>query len=292
MLTPEQLTAYLDRIGHSGPLAVDAATLTAVHHAHVTAIPYENLDIQLGRPLSLAAEALVAKLVTARRGGFCYEQNGLLALALRAIGFEVFMVVGGVERAVRGDDAWYNHMPLLADVDGRRYLVDVGLGDGFLDPLPLEEGEHADGVWKHSLTRIGDGLWRCFPDPRGSVPSFDFGEEPRELPDFDAACLRQSTSPDSSFVKTLVVQRPLDLAKTTIRGAAYSRSEPDGRSAPELLATPGEWARALAERFGIELPRSEVDVLYPKAREQYERWRAEKAAVEVDGPRLSPSAPA
>ncbi|GLZ80606.1 arylamine N-acetyltransferase [Actinorhabdospora filicis] len=284
MLTPAQLAAYLDRVGHSGPVAADEATLVAIHHAHVTTIPYENLDIQLGRPLSLAPEALVAKLVTARRGGFCYEQNGLLALALRTIGFEVTMVAGAVERAVRGDDAWSNHMPLLADVDGRRWLVDVGLGDGFLDPLPLEEGEHADGLWKHSLTRIEGGLWRCFPDPRGSVPSFDFGEEPCELADFAGACVRQSTSPDSSFVKTLVVQRPLDHAKTTIRGAAYAESGPDGKTGPELLATAGEWALTLSRRFGLDLPASEVEVLYPKAREQYERWRAEKAIVAVEGP--------
>lgn len=277
MLNPDQLAAYLDRIGHDGPVAADTATLFALHRAHVMAIPYENLDIQLGRPLSLATDALVAKLVTARRGGFCYEQNGLLLLALRAIGFQVVPVVGGVEREFRGDEAWFNHMPLLADVDGRRFLVDVGLGDGPLDPLPLKAREHADGVWTHSIVRIKGGLWRCLPDPRGSVTTFDFGEEPRELADFEEVLLRQSTSPDSSYVKTLVVQLPLDEEKATLRGAAYTRTGPDGRIGPESMDTREDWTRLLAERFGIVLPEAEVDVLYPKARDQYERWRAERA---------------
>jgi N-hydroxyarylamine O-acetyltransferase len=128
------LDAYLERIDSTGPVRRDLATLTAIHRAHLNAIPYENLEIQLGRENRLDEDAFVAKLVHGRRGGWCYEMNGLLTLALREIGFDVIRVGGAVARDALGDASIGNHMVGLVDLD-RRYVVDVGLGDCATRPI-------------------------------------------------------------------------------------------------------------------------------------------------------------
>ena len=100
-LSPAQLQAYLARIGLEGPVGADLATLDAIVRAHVQAIPFENLDVQLGRPLTTDPAAAFAKLVEARRGGWCYEHNGVLGAALSAIGFDVTRLSAGVMRQRR-----------------------------------------------------------------------------------------------------------------------------------------------------------------------------------------------
>src|SRR5215212_4496121 len=109
-LKSPELTAYLERIGYDGALAPDLPTLTALHRAHVLAIPFENLDVQLGRPPTLDPAAIFAKLVTARRGGWCYEQNGLFGRVLAGLGFTVTRMSGGVMRAERGEATMGGHL--------------------------------------------------------------------------------------------------------------------------------------------------------------------------------------
>ncbi|MEU4830536.1 arylamine N-acetyltransferase [Streptosporangium sp. NPDC023615] len=144
----------LRRIGHRGPANADLETLFALHRAWRQTVPYENLDIQLGRPISLEPDALFDKLVRRRRGGYCYEQNAVLATLLRLVGFRVTMVEAGALRAVRGEAMWGNHNALLVDLDGRRWLADAGIGDGFVEPLPLREGSHAQGDLTYRLERL------------------------------------------------------------------------------------------------------------------------------------------
>lgn len=274
-LSRAELDAYLARVGHTADVRPDLATLRSVHRAHLSAIPYEALDIQLSRGVSLKGTDVVAKLVTAGRGGFCYEQNALMARALRAIGFTVTYVEGAVLRASRGDDMWRNHMPLLVDLPEGRFLADAGLGDGFLEPLPLAEGVHADGIWSHRLELLGDGVWRCHPDQRGSVESFDFRTEPREVADFAEACAFRADSPESPFKRVLVVQQPRRESKVVVRGCTYIVATADGRT-ERVLADPESFGAVLSAEFGLNLPAEDVRTLWTQAWAKHQEWLAEK----------------
>ena len=109
--------AYFARIGYAGPTAPTLEVLRAVHRAHLLSIPYENLDIHLGLPVSLDPEAIARKLVDERRGGWCFEMNGLLGRVLETLGFEVRYLSGAVGRAARGWRAQGNHLVLLVTLD-------------------------------------------------------------------------------------------------------------------------------------------------------------------------------
>src|SRR5580765_1988318 len=140
-LRPAELNAYFERIGYAGEPRADLATLTKVQAAHLAAIPFEAIDTQLGTPPGLDPGATFAKLVTARRGGWCYEMNGLLGRVLTTIGFRVTRLSGGVMRQVLGDFVLGGHLCLRVDLD-QPYLVDCGFGGALLAPIPLQEGMH------------------------------------------------------------------------------------------------------------------------------------------------------
>src|SRR4051812_2868960 len=127
--------AYLRRINYRGELAPTAATLRELHRAHLLAVPFENLDIHLGRPILLDEQALFDKIVAHRRGGFCYELNGLFALLLRDLGFEVTLLAAGVARADGGFGPEFDHLTLLVQ-----------------SPLPFVAGQSPQPVNHEHLT--------------------------------------------------------------------------------------------------------------------------------------------
>jgi N-hydroxyarylamine O-acetyltransferase len=131
------IEAFLARIDYSGIRTPTAATLKGLHRAFLTSVPFENLDIHLGRPIRLDEASFFAKLVQTRRGGFCYEMNGLFAAALRRLGFDVTLLSA---RVVVGGKAGpeFDHMVLLVTLEDR-WLADVGFGDSFLEPLCLDD---------------------------------------------------------------------------------------------------------------------------------------------------------
>src|SRR5262245_38960422 len=155
-MTHQDLQRYCARIGYDGSWQPTHATLAAVHRAHLLSIPYENLDIHLGRPLTLDRAAMFTKLVGERRGGWCYEMNGTLGQALEAMGFAVRYVAGAVHRAALGAAAHGNHLVLIVTLD-RPWIVDVGFGDGFIEPLPLEPGTYRQGFLDFRVSV--DGTW-------------------------------------------------------------------------------------------------------------------------------------
>src|SRR5215213_9521921 len=123
--------AYLERIGYRGPPAPTAETLRRLHVAHLLAVPFENLSIHAGEPVVLDDESLFDKVVARRRGGFCYELNGLFAALLRALGFEVEMLSAAVRGSAGKFGPEFDHMTLLVKL-GERWLADVGFGDSFV----------------------------------------------------------------------------------------------------------------------------------------------------------------
>lgn len=286
-----ELAAALARIGHHGPVAPDLATLRAVQRAWLATVPYENLDIQLRRAISLDPAVLVDKLITRRRGGYCYEMNGTFGLLLEAIGFSVTRVKAGVEREIRGDSAWGNHLALLVDLDGERWLADVGLGDGPLEPLPLRPGSYSIGPLGYQVEQLEDQIWRVRDHPDCSVPSFDLDTTPREIAEFAGHNEWQSTSPDSGFVRSLALLRPYADHAVALRARILTRYGPavPGGKQRTTLSTVDEWAAALVDEFGVPVAELSLGALWERASAQHEEWLAGKAGRRAA--RASGSAP-
>lgn len=277
-----QLAAYLKRVGIRAPRRPTLHALRRIHRAHVAAMPYENLDIQLGRPIRLDTDSLFAKLVEGGRGGYCYEHNGTLAHALEAMGFDVRRVLGGVARETEGDGNWWNHMPLVVRFpNGDKYLADAGIGTGFRDPLPIRNGSYRVGPFNFGIWNIGDGEWRCSIDPRVANLTFDFTLERREVAEFEPKCTELSTSPESPFVKTLTVQNPGETDMWVLRArtlTVYDPKLPEGKTV-RVIADPADFAALLRGRFNLTLDEAEIQALWAKAVEQHERKLAEDAAA-------------
>lgn len=254
-LMPAQLTAYLARIGHEGPVGPDLPTLRALHRAHITAIPFENLATQLGSPPSLDYEEAFARLVSARLGGWCYQQNGLFGRALRAIGFDVTRLAGAVMRETRGDDTMGSHLALKVRIDGADWLADVGFGSAMLQPLPLADGRDDAGPIAISLARTPDGYWRLTTETRSSPMSFDFHDRPAEESDFVRMCVWQGKDAQSVFVQNLAVRRLAADAHYGLKGRVLETTTRDG-VAKQLIADGEELVATLRDRFGLDEPRA------------------------------------
>jgi N-hydroxyarylamine O-acetyltransferase len=248
------LEAYLARIGHAGDLDPTVETLTALHRAHVLSIPFENLDILLGRPIRLDLESLQAKLVHGGRGGYCFEQNSLFAAVLEHLGFQVTLLAARVRM---GDDRSTprTHMILAADIGQARWLADVGFGgDTLLDPIPFDEDEPVlQGAWAFQLCEEDDV--RVLRGRRGDgwMDLYAFTEEPQLPVDFEVSNHYTSTWPRSPFVTKVVVQRSgLDERWMLIDDEL--RVERPAATERWTVSTPEERLTILADRFGLVFP--------------------------------------
>jgi len=268
-----ELGAYLERIGYQGPTNAEVDTLIALHRAHLHTIPYENLDIHLGRTLSLDERAIFAKLVTGRRGGWCYEMNGLFAWALEQIGFRVTRLASTVGRqSPETEDG--SHLLLLVDLD-RRYVADVGFGNGLLEPIPLEVGSYQQGFLKYRLDCFGD-RWH-FSSAGQAVPTIDFTLRPRRTSDFAAYCTRLQTDPDCWFVQTTVCHRRTPEGIASLRGAVLRLITADGTD-ERIIGNFDHYVETLDSLFGLHLPEDEAARLWAKVWERHASWAAALAA--------------
>jgi len=265
--------AYLDRIGYSGRPRVDLETLTALHRGHLRAIPYENLDIQLGRPPGLDPQAAFDKLVTRRRGGWCYEMNGLLGAVLSEIGFSVTRMAGAVTREERGDIALGNHLVLRVELD-RPYIADVGFGDGILEPFPLAFGEHHCAGYRFALEDL-DGQWLRFHNHAlGGAPYFDFTLEPASPDQLDATCRWLGASPDSIFVQTALCFRHSPAGVSALLGRTLRRIRPEEKET-HLIESADEFMSVLRREFDLDVP--EAEGLWPAICAKHEELFSEAA---------------
>jgi N-hydroxyarylamine O-acetyltransferase len=246
------LDAYLARIGYAGPVTPTLETLDGVMRAHVAAIPFENIDVQLGRPTSRALPAIFDKLVTRRRGGWCYEQNGLLGWALDRIGFAVTPLAGGVMRAAAGDGVLGNHLALLVRLE-EPFLVDAGFGGSLAAPIRLQAGAHRHAPYNLSLARLDDGYWRYEEQVDGKPFSFDFSETSADQALLDAHHVRLQAAPDSPFVLNLVAQRRVGDRHFSLRGRVLTELGPDGPK-ESLVDDADALVETLAARFALDVP--------------------------------------
>jgi N-hydroxyarylamine O-acetyltransferase len=245
--------AYLARIGYTGSTDPTAETLSALHLAHLYTVPFENLDISLGRNITCDLERFFHKIVDRHRGGFCYELNGAFAALLRELGFRVTLLSARVAREDGSASPEFDHMALRVDLD-EPWLADVGFGDSFLEPLrliPEIEQEQYGQRFRIAAVRgvmimqrqVGDNPWKS---------QFRFTQTARQLCDFEARCQFQQTSPDSHFTRQRICTLPTRDGRITLADLKLIRTTQDGRE-ERMLQNEDEWRAVLAEHFGVRL---------------------------------------
>lgn len=248
---------YLQRIGYEGPIAPVPAVLRALHRAHLLAVPFENLDIHLGRPIVLSVDRFFEKVVRDRRGGFCYELNGLFAALLRELGYSVAFLSARVVGPDGSISPPFDHLTLSVECPGnpQRWLCDVGFGEGFLQPLPLLAGtERAEENGRYRLDADGEEYVLC--RGQGSAEpltaAYRFTTDPHELAAFTDMCEYQQTSPESHFTQQRVCSLATPDGRVTLTGTRLIVTRRGERS--EVPIEDGAAYRAaLAEWFGIRV---------------------------------------
>ncbi|MFB7395957.1 arylamine N-acetyltransferase [Streptomyces sp. NPDC056191] len=252
------LDAYLARIGYEterdGELAPDLPTLTALHRAHVRAVPFENLDVALGRPVPLDLKSLQAKLVERRRGGYCYEQNSLFAAALERIGFTV--TARGARNRSRGAALPpVTHALLVVAVEGEQWLADVGFGwQGPLEPVPLRDGARVEqSGWTFGIVVEDEGIHVLRSlRPQGWADLYAFSPQTLYPGDFTVMNHYSSSHPQSRFLGQVVAQWPGEDERRALVRDRLSTVRTDG-VVEERVVPVGELIATLESRFGIEL---------------------------------------
>jgi len=248
-----KLSTYLDRIRFDGPVHADLQTLQAIHRAHQYTVAFENLDVQLRRRVGLDLESSYDKIVRRRRGGWCYEMNGVMGWALREIGFDVMRMSAGVMREQTGDVQLGNHLCLLARLD-QPYLVDVGFGGSLAEPLPLRTTQRDDRPYHLELTETSDGYWRFAEKTHGDKPfSFDFRAAPANEALFARKCESLQTDQASPFVQNLVVQRRTIDTHVSLRGRVLTVTHP-AHVDKQTLDSADELVATLRDRFDLDVP--------------------------------------
>jgi N-hydroxyarylamine O-acetyltransferase len=248
------LPAYFDRIGYAGPAEPTLPTLRALHRAHLLAVPFENLDIGLKRPIVLDEEKLVEKIVTRRRGGFCYEMNGVFAAALRQIGFRVTLLSARVPGQEGKLGPEFDHLTLRVDLE-QPCLADVGFGrEGFFEPLPLVEGVERTQRGVAYRLRRQDERWlaECRSGSQDWVLLYDFTLIPRQLADFAPMCRWHQSSPESHFTRGRMCSRLTPDGRLTLSGLKLIVTTKGEREERDL-AGEEEFRAVLRERFGVVL---------------------------------------
>ena len=245
----DALRGYLNHIGYRGATDPSLATLIPLSRLHMDAFVYENIDVQLGRPVTRDPRAAFAKMVGGGRGGWCFEYNGLFAWMLELAGFRVLHLAGGVMREAAGDRMVGNHLVPVVVLD-RLYLADVAMG---VMPVPLVEGPIEQGWRRYALERTRDGWWRFRNHPGALPPSFDFSLDCQDAELLDRQSEFLQTNPHSPFVRHAIMQCFLADRIETLVGTAYSVPDATGERVA-MLRTRDDYGRVLRERFGLYVP--------------------------------------
>jgi N-hydroxyarylamine O-acetyltransferase len=249
------IAAALERIRYRGSRAPDLQNLRALQHAFLESVPFENLDIHIGRKISLDPARIHEKIVVRRRGGFCYECNGLFADLLASLGYEVSRHSARMSLGDRVGPE-FDHMVLLVALD-RVYLVDVGNGQSVRDPLPLvgDDLSEAEGV-EYRVATHPDG-YALYHRQAGAEwrPRFLFSTMPRKPSEFAGMCEFHQTSPDSVFTKQRLATIATPEGRLTLLGRRFTEVQGSERIERDLTSEP-EMFDLLRRRFGIDLTES------------------------------------
>jgi N-hydroxyarylamine O-acetyltransferase len=245
--------AYLARIGYAGPVAPTLQVLRAVHRAHMLTVPFENLDIALGRTIVVDQAACVRKIVEDRRGGFCYEMNGSFAALLQAMGFRVTLLSARVARQDGSFGPEFDHLTLRVDLD-RPWLADVGFGDSFVEPLTLLPGiaqQDSGSIYRIIET---SSVFQLQKWEAGNAwkDLYQFTLQPRQIQEFAEMCRYHQTSPESSFTRKRLCTRATPEGRITLSDMKLVITR-DGDKRERMLTSDEEWRAALRQHFDVVL---------------------------------------
>ena len=244
---------YLQRINYAGPISMTHEVLADLQNSHLLSVPFENLDIHNNTKIDLAN--LFDKIVVRRRGGFCYELNGLFYELLMQLGFTAKIVSARVYNDKDGYGEEFDHMALVVKIDDDDYLVDVGFGEFAFHPIkiaPNQETTDPRGVFKiepfngdYTIVkkRNADGTF---------VPEYMFSETARDLAEFNGMCLYHQTSPESHFTQKRICSLPTNDGRVTLTGNTVKIKE-NGIVKEHHLENEEQVKTALWEYFGIKL---------------------------------------
>jgi len=244
--------AYLRRIEYHGPRQPSTLTLRNLHRQHLFTVPFENLDIPLGTPIDLDLGLIYEKIVTRRRGGFCYELNGLFGELLRTMDFQVQMLSARVRREDGDFGPEFDHMLLKVELE-EPWLVDVGFGDSFVDPIVLHAGGENQINGRHYVVLpLGDEWQLLREDEKGQTPLYVFRDVPYELSDYRTMCSFHQSSQESHFTRSWICSRATPEGRITLANMRLIVSREGSREEVQL-STPGDVRRCLREYLGVEL---------------------------------------
>ncbi len=251
--------AYLQRIGYTGPLEPGPCTLSALQRFHLDAVPFENLDIHLKVPISLEPQDLFDKIVTRRRGGFCYELNGLFALLLKELGYGITYLSARAAHKDGGFGREFDHLVLLVDIPSTpaiQRLVDVGWGDSSITPLdPASRAEQRDGIRSYRLQDEGMLVVLSQQEAGGEwTRQYGFTLLPRTFPsDYLGMCRYHQTSPESSFTRGRVITLPTAEGRVTLTDTRLILTR-GGRREEIPVQDEAHFRLLLKQYFYIQLP--------------------------------------
>ncbi len=266
------LEAYFKRISFTGETSVNLQTLNSLTQAHTQSIPFENLDVILDRPIQLSTEAIFEKLVTKKRGGYCFEQNGLFLEVLKLLGFEAKPLSARVRLRFNNRDleAPRTHMFVRVEINGESFITDVGMGAASLTKaLKLETNieqetphdfrriDRAGSLWYHQI-RYGE-IWQ---------DANEFTLEEMPLIDREVANWYTCASPQSHFRDKVIAARALDNGqRISLQNLDFTRRERNGESQKVLISNLVEFSGILTKDFGLNLSEAECESLFTTARE-------------------------
>ena len=255
-----KLQQYLKRIHYSGSLSPSYEVLKSLQQAHLFHVPFENLDIHLGKPVVLDTDKMYDKIVENNRGGFCYELNGLFYELLTALGFKAKMVSGStLDKKTGTYGREFDHLALIVDIDGNAFLSDVGFGEFTQAPLKMEtEVVQRDAAGDFIMDMMENGYYRIRKLSEGQLqPEYIFTPRERQLHDFEAMCRYQQTSPESHFTKKRLITLPTKNGRITITGNTLKIRA--GKSITETPITDEEaYHNYLLKYFNVRLDQRNI----------------------------------
>lgn len=251
-LSSQQIDAYLTRIGMARPHRADLQSLTQLHRAHLLTFPFEALDAFMGWPSGFTPAAAFDKMVLQRRGGWCFEMNGLFGAVLEGLGFRVTRLCAGVHREILGDVAIGNHLTLRVDLD-RSYLAEVGVADAIVEPMPLVLGPIRQRGFDFAITEADSGWLRFNNHAQGIAKSFDFRPGHSDEVAMVAAHAWLMQDPGSPFTSALAVMRHTEDGYVALQNDRLRRITAQGAT-DEQITSRSHLADVLGAVFDLELP--------------------------------------
>ena len=247
------ITQYLERINYTGPLHPTIDVLSKLQLMHLMNVPFENLDIHNKTKIDL--KNLFNKIVTRKRGGFCYELNGLFYELLKEIGFTVKMVSARVYNGNKDYSPEFDHMAIIGSIKDDNYLVDVGFGEFAFFPIKIEINKKTidtGGIFRIEIFNENYKVVKKKNAEGKFIPEYKFSEKERQLEEFYARCYYHQTSNESHFTQKRICSLPTKDGRITLTGNTLKITE-NGIIQERLLNNDQEIQQELWNYFGIKL---------------------------------------